>query len=82
LFAHRALNLLITHSGWDVWWGPDPREHFLHHNGGKRGAESNLGIFLDGLCGTSWKPPPEGQPGSTVLLRVGDFSSARWRQRY
>lgn len=53
-------NLLATHSGWDLAWGPDPRDHWLHHNGGRRGVESNLGIFLDHLFGTKVKMPVAG----------------------
>ena len=53
-------NLLATHSGWDLAWAPNPRDHFLHHNGGRRGVESNLGIFLDHLFGTKVQMPTAG----------------------
>jgi hypothetical protein len=65
-----AFNLLVTHSAWDVWWAPDPRGHFLHHNGGRDGAQANLGIFLDRLCGTKVVPPAEGSQGAPCLRRV------------
>eukprot|EP00035_Acanthoeca_spectabilis_P033365 m.23284 g.23284 ORF g.23284 m.23284 type:complete len:339 (-) comp5924_c0_seq1:38-1054(-) len=47
-----AYNLLVTHSGWDLRFGPDPRDHFFHHNGGAEGSQSNFGIFLDRPMGT------------------------------
>ena len=37
-------NLLATHSGRDFILGPDPREHFIHHNSD---IQSNMGINLD-----------------------------------
>lgn len=51
-----AWNLLVTHSAWDLTWGPNPRQHFYHHNGGIKGAHSNFGIFLDEVFKTKYNP--------------------------
>tara|TARA_B110000208_G_scaffold91782_1_gene115464 strand:- start:2258 stop:3121 length:864 start_codon:yes stop_codon:yes gene_type:complete len=63
-------NLLATHSGWDLGWGPDPRDHWIHHNGGRAGVVSNLGIFLDHVFGTKVKMPDRG-PLSARCVPVG-----------
>jgi hypothetical protein len=50
-----------------VWWGPDPREHWHHHNGGIDGVRTNLGIFFDHLFGTHRKVGV----GEVVLIEAG-----------
>ena len=47
-----AFNLLVTHSGWDLAFLPDPVPHYLHH----RRQRGNYGIFLDYFFGTVLDP--------------------------
>lgn len=42
-------NVLVTHSGWDLAFATDPREHFIHHN---YNYKANLGILFDYVFGT------------------------------
>ena len=43
-------NILVTHSGWDLKIGTDPREHFIHHN---YNFMANYGLLLDPFFGTN-----------------------------
>lgn len=46
-----AYNLLVTHSGYDLAWLPDPKTHWLHHSK----QVVNFGVFLDHLFQTGQK---------------------------
>jgi len=54
VIALATWHVIATHSGWDLMIGPDPKDHFIHHN---VNVNYNLGIFFDQVFGTfmSWQ---------------------------
>ena len=47
--AAGAWNVILSHSGYDFPFGPDPRQHYLHH----AKYTCNYGIFLDKVLDTN-----------------------------
>jgi len=58
-----VFNVLVTHSGWDLWCCPDPRNHFIHHYH----RDNEYGIVLDHVFNT--KASSEQQNAITLKFK-------------
>jgi len=65
-FTVGAFNVLVTHSGWDIWFLPDPKKHYLHHVRARW-----CKVFWEGLAGQHAETTLHSNPWhrvSTVFL--------------